>query len=86
MPAPMITTFPGGTPGTPASRMPRPPWALLEIERALLDREPPGHLAHRREEREAAVGALHRLVGDGDAPALLERSRQLAARPPGGGR
>jgi len=37
-----------------------------EIMRALLDGESAGDLAHWRQKRKAAVGSLHRLVGDGD--------------------
>ena len=48
-----------------------------EVERALLDREPAGDLAHRREQRQAAVGALDRLVGDRDRPRGPERARDV---------
>ena len=51
-----------------------------EVERAFLHREPPCHFAHRREERQAPVGALDRLVGDRDRSRVAERPRQLGRR------
>ena len=44
---------------------------------ALLDREPAGDFAHGREQRQAAVGPLDGLVGDGENPAGLERSNEI---------
>ena len=57
--------WPGATPATPPSSMPRPPcsisrqWAPAWIGHAA------GDLAHRRQQRQAAARARHRLVGDG---------------------
>src|SRR5262249_59986520 len=48
-----------------------------QVERALLDREAPGDLAHGREERKAPVRTLDRLVGDGDGPGGEKSARQL---------
>ena len=39
---------------------------LAEVVGALLDGQAPGDLAHRRQERQAPVRPLHRLVGEGD--------------------
>src|SRR6266850_916188 len=51
-----------------------------EIERALLHGQSSGHLAHRRQQRQAPVGPLHRLVGDGDHTGAAQRARQLRRR------
>ena len=77
MPAPMIITLPGGTPGHAREQDPPAAVGLAQVVGALLDREPARHLAHRREEREAPVGALHRLVRDRDRARLLEGAREL---------
>ena len=46
---------------------------LLEAGRAHLDGHPAGHLAHRAEQGQGAVGALDGLVGDGPDLVLHER-------------
>ncbi len=48
-----------------------------EVVGALLDGQPSGHLAHRREERQAAVGALDGLVADGDDVRLRELASEI---------
>jgi hypothetical protein len=50
---------------------------LAQVVGALLHRQPARHLAHRREERQAPVRALHRLVRDRDGARLLERPREV---------
>ena len=50
---------------------------LPQVEGALLDGQPPGHFAHRREEREAPVRALDGLVGEGDRVGLAEGVGQI---------
>ena len=47
-----------------------------EVVGALLHGQAPGHLAHRREERQAPVGALDGLVADGDDAGLRQSSRR----------
>src|SRR5256885_16626249 len=64
----------------PLPTYPPPAVGAAEVERAFLHREPPRHLAHRREERQAPVGALDRLVGDRDRARVAERPRQLGRR------
>ena len=68
MPPPMMQTLPGGTPGTPPRRTPRPPCLLFEVGGADLDGEAAGDLGHGGEEREGAGAVFDGLVGDaGDA-------------------
>ncbi len=75
MPAPRITTL-------PAARRRRRRAARrgrrsgLEAPRADLDREAPGDLAHRREQRQRAVVELDRLVAERAHAALDQRARQ----------
>ena len=54
-----------------------PAVSAREIKGAFLDGEAPRHLAHRRQQGEAAVGALHRLVGDSDDARAHELPGQL---------
>ena len=49
---------------------------LLQVVGARLRREPPGDLAHRREQRKGAAIGLDRLVGDRGDPRFDERARQ----------
>ena len=63
-PPPITTTRAGATPGTPPISMPMPPADLRKRSARRLDRQPSGHLAHRRQQRQAAAGIGHRLVGD----------------------
>ena len=53
---------------------------LLERPGAHLRREPAGDLAHRREQRQAAVGGLDRLVGDPGDAGVDQRPRQRLVR------
>ena len=53
---------------------------LLERPGAHLRREPARDLAHRREQRQPAVGGLDRLVGDRGDPRVDERARQRLVR------
>jgi hypothetical protein len=50
---------------------------LLEVRRADLHGHAAGHLAHRAQERQRAVGPLDRLVGDRAHAAVDERLREL---------
>ncbi len=57
MPPPRITTLAGATPGTPPSRMPRPPVGRFQILRAHLHGHASRHFAHRREQRQRAIAS-----------------------------
>ena len=63
IPPPRITTLAGATPGTPPSRMPRPP-LLLQVLCAHLHRHAPRHFAHGREQRQRAIALQNRFIGD----------------------
>ncbi len=65
MPPPSTTHAPGRDAGHAAEQEPAAAERLLEEVRAGLRREPSGDLAHRREQRQAAVVGLDRLVRDG---------------------
>ena len=82
-PPPRTSTLAAATPGTPPSSTPRPPCAFSERMRADLRREAPGDLRHRRQQRQAAIGAGHRLIGDAgrarghEVARLLEIGREM---------
>ena len=76
-PPPMMVTRAAGVPGTPPSRMPAPPAGRLQRVGGGLHRHPAGDLAHRREQRQPAVGGLHGLVRDRVDPALQQELGQL---------
>ena len=67
-PPPSTTTSAGGTPGTPPSSTPRPPFSFSRQRAPTCGAMRPGDLRHRREQRERALGARHRLVGNRDDP------------------
>ena len=73
-PPPRIVMCAGATPGTPASRMPRPMLRPLQVLRPFLDAHPAGDFAHRREQRQPALVVGQRFVGD------ARRARLQAAR------
>ena len=85
-PPPSTRTRAGSAPGQPASSVPLPPAGQREEVRPDLDRQPPGDHRHGREEREAARGVAHHLVGDGGDAARGHFARELPARPRGAGR
>src|SRR3954470_15952154 len=72
-PPPMIITLAAATPGTPPSRIPRPPsgfssmnapaWVLGGGAPARRGRDLPPRLAHRPQQREPPAGVLDGLVG-----------------------
>ena len=68
----MMTTFAGSTPGTPPSSIPFAAVDPFEGVGGGLDREPAGHLGHRRQERQPAGRRGDRLVGDAHRAALDE--------------
>ena len=74
-PPPMMATRAPGTPGTPESRMPAPPASRLQAAGADLHRHAARDLAHRREQRQAAMRVGDGLVGDGGAAALHQAAR-----------
>ena len=76
VPPPMITTLPGATPGTPESRMPLPPFAICSAQAPTWVREPSRDFRHRHQQRQAAVGRGHRLVGNTAHVALEHRCQQ----------
>jgi hypothetical protein len=63
----------GLDPGVPARSTPRPPSGFSRKCAAALWREPARNLAHRGEQRQAAVVRLDRLVGDGRDAAVRQR-------------
>ena len=63
LPAPSTTTRAGRTPGAPAEQHTATAVVALEVVGADLGRHAPGHLAHRRQQRQRAVLELHGLVG-----------------------
>src|SRR3954451_23440981 len=63
----------------PAQTPPAPAERLLEHERARLVGDLAGHLAHRREQRQAPVRVLDRLVGDADGARLAQASREVGS-------
>ena len=63
-PPPRITTFAGGTPGTPPSRHSEAAVSLLQARGAHLDGHAAGDFAHRRQQRQRAVRRSHGLVGN----------------------
>ena len=71
----------GRDPRDTAEQDPAAAQRLLEEERPRLGRDLARHLAHRGEQRQAALAVLHRLVGHADRAALLQAPRQV-----GGGR
>ena len=71
-----MATSAGATPGTPASRIPRPSWGRSRNSGSLLDAHPAGDLAHRGQERQAAPRVAQRLVGDGRDAAVDDGSRE----------
>ncbi len=64
VPPPMMTTFAGGTPVTPPSSTPRPPFSFCRCVAPAWMAKRAGDLAHREEQRVGAVRELDRLVGD----------------------
>ena len=66
IPAPSTVTRPRSHAGHAAEEEALPAALLLEQRGADLRGQAAGHLAHRREHRERAVGVLDGLVGDGD--------------------
>ena len=54
-PPPITITFAAATPGTPPSRMPAAAEGLLEVERPGLRGDLARDLAHRRQQRKAAM-------------------------------
>ena len=66
----------GGCRARPPSRMPRPPRRCEQLGRADLGRETAGDLAHGGEQRQRAVGELHRLVGDRGGAGVEDRPGQ----------
>ena len=76
MPPPRTTTSPGRDAGNAAEEDAAAAERLLEEVRPDLDREAARDLAHRREQRQAAVVGLDGLVGDAGDAALDERARQ----------
>ena len=63
-PAPRTSTSAGGTPGHAADQDAAPAIGLLEAVGADLRRHAAGDLRHRRQQRQRAVRARHRLVRD----------------------
>ena len=76
----MTTTLAAYTPGTPPISTPRPPPGAHQVVRADLRREPAGDLAHRRQQRQRAVGQLDRLVRDAGDLAVEQRVGALLGR------
>ena len=70
----------GGDSGHSAEQQTTAPERLLQEVRAGLGREPAGDLAHRREQRQRAVGCLDGLVRDAGRAARDQRFGQLLAR------
>ena len=64
LPAPSTTTRAGPDAGDAAEQHAAPAVLALEEVRADLGRHAPRDLAHRREQRQRAVGRLHGLVRD----------------------
>ena len=56
LPAPSTTTRAGRTPGAPPSSTPRPPLWRSRKWAPTAAAMPPGDLAHRRQQRQRAVG------------------------------
>ena len=77
-PPPRIVMCAGATPGTPASRMPRPLLRPFEIFRPFLNAHAAGDFAHRREQRQAALVVAERFVGDGSRAGLEHRLGQFS--------
>ena len=63
-PPPSTTTFAARTPGTPPMSTPRPPVGRRKAIAAASIDKTPRDLAHRREQRQAAVSVGHGLIGD----------------------
>ena len=76
-PPPITITFAAATPGTPPSRMPRPPSGFSRKKAPAWVAILPGDLAHRREQRQPALRVLDGLVGDAGRAARLQGLGQL---------
>ena len=76
MPPPQHDHPGGRDAGNAAEQDAAPALRLLERPRPHLRGEPPGDLAHRREQRQPAVVGLDRLVGDSRDAAVGERAGQ----------
>ena len=63
-PPPRMTTLAAGTPGTPPSSTPRPPFSFSRQCAPTCGAMRPGDLRHRHEQRQSAMRRGHRLVGD----------------------
>ena len=79
IPAPSTTTFAGAHPGAPRRSGPRGRPSPSPEVRADVRRHPARDLAHRRQQRQAAVRQLHGLVRDRRDLALDQRLRELAS-------
>ena len=67
-PPPMTVTRAERVPGTPDISRPRPPAERIRVAAPTVGARRPATSRHRREQRQAAAGKLHGLVGDrGDA-------------------
>ena len=73
-----MTTLAQRTPGTPQTSTPRAASGAHQVVGAHQGGHPAGHLAHRGEQGQRAVGQPDRLVGDGR---VARRHQRLGARP-----
>ena len=80
MPPPMITTSPGGTPGTPARSVPRPPRVFCRKLAPTTTDIRPATSDIGVEQRQPALAVLDRLVGDAGDLALQQRVGELGQR------